>query len=72
MENEGVMRQIDASAWTSNIVVAREKNGGVRMCVNLFFNVKKAILPQRYPSPTMEELPERIAGSTIFSKLDMA
>lgn len=71
MENEGVIERIDASAWTSNIVVARKKNGGLRICVNLS-SVNKAIVPQRYPLPTMEELTERIAGSTLFSKLDLA
>jgi hypothetical protein len=57
--------------WTSNIVVARKKCGGVRVCVNLS-DVNKALVPQRYPLPTMEELTERIAGSTVFSKLDIA
>jgi hypothetical protein len=71
MEREGIIERIDASVWTSNIVVARKKCGGVRVCVNLS-DVNKALVPQRYPLPTMEELTERIAGSTVFSKLDLA
>jgi hypothetical protein len=71
MEHEGVIERIDASAWTSNIVVARKKNGGLRICVNLS-SVNKAIVLQRYPLPTMEKLTERITGSTVFSKLDLA
>ena len=71
MEREGIIERIDASVWTSNIVVARKKCGGARVCVNLS-DVNKALVPQRYPLPTMEELTERIAGSTVFSKLDLA
>ena len=70
MERDGIIERIDASVWTSNIVVARKKNGEVRVCVNLS-DVNKALVPQRYPLPTMEELTERIAGSTVFSKLDL-
>ena len=71
MECDGVIERIDASVWTSNIVVAQKKDGGVRVCVNLS-DVNKALVPQRYPLPTMEELTEQIAGSTVFSKLDLA
>lgn len=71
MERDGVIERIDASVWTSNIVVAHKKGGGVRVCVNLS-DVNKALVPQRYPLPTWPELTERIAGSTVFSKLDLA
>jgi hypothetical protein len=71
MEREGIIERIDASVWTSNIVVVRKKCGGVRVCVNLS-DVNKALVPRRYPLPTMEELTERIAGSTVFSKPDLA
>jgi len=63
MECDGIIERIDASIWTSNIVVARKKNGEIRICVNLsHFN--RALIPERYPLATMEELTERIAGST--------
>jgi hypothetical protein len=55
----------------SNIVVARKKSGGVRVCVNLS-DINKALVPQRYPVSTMEELTEQIAGSTFFTKLVLA
>jgi hypothetical protein len=71
MEREDIIERIDVSVWTSNIVVARKKCGGVRVCVNLS-DVNKALVPQRYPLPTMEELTERLTGSTVFSKLDLA
>jgi hypothetical protein len=71
MERDGVIERISSSVWTSNIVVARKKCGGVRICVNLS-GVNKALVPERYPLPTMEELTETIAGCTVFSKVDLA
>jgi len=44
--------------------------GGMRICVNQS-DVNKALMPQQYPLPTMEELTEQIAGSMVFSKLDL-
>jgi len=70
MEGDGIIERIESSAWTSNIVVARKKDGGVRLCVNLK-DVNKALIPERYPLPTMEELTMKVAGATVFSKIDL-
>ena len=70
LEQEGVIERVDASPWTSNIVTAKKRDGSLRLCVNLS-DVNKAIIPDTYPLPTMDELTERIAGSTVFSKVDL-
>jgi hypothetical protein len=70
MEAEGVIEKIDASPWTSNIVTARKRDGSLRICVNLTA-VNKAIISERFPLPTMEELTAKVAGSTYFSKIDL-
>ena len=70
MEGEGIIERVKSSKWTSNIVVARKKDGGVRLCVNLK-DVNKALVPERYQLPTMEELTMKVAGATVFSKLDL-
>ena len=31
MEGDGIIERVESSAWTSNIVVARKKDGGVRL-----------------------------------------
>ncbi len=67
MEAAGVLERIDASPWTSNILTARKKDGGIRICANLTA-VNKALIPERYPLPTMAELTERLAGSRFSAK----
>ena len=58
MESDGIIERIDTSVWMSNIVVTRKRSGDVRVCVNLSA-ANKALVPQRYPLPTMEELTEK-------------
>ena len=54
----------------TNIETAKKRDGILRLCVNLS-DVNKAIIPDTYPLPTMDELTERIAVSTVFSKVDL-
>lgn len=70
MEAAGVLERIDSSPWTSNILATRKKDGTVRVCANLTA-VNKALIPERFPLPTMDELTARLAGSTVFSKIDL-
>lgn len=61
---------VNASPWVSNLVVARKRGGGLRLCVDLT-DVNKAIIPDKYPLPTAEELTSHFHGSTVFSKMDL-
>ncbi|XP_057713151.1 uncharacterized protein K02A2.6-like [Corythoichthys intestinalis] len=66
----GVIERVDASPWISNLVVARKKTGGLRPCIDLR-QVNKAVIPDKYPLPTSEELSAKFHGSSVFSKLDL-
>lgn len=35
MEADGIIEKIESSAWMSNLVVAKKKDGNIRLCVNL-------------------------------------
>jgi hypothetical protein len=70
LEADGVIERIDASPWTSNIVTAKKRDGSLRLCVNLT-EVNKALIPERYPLPTMAELTEHLSGSMMYSKIDL-
>ena len=52
------------------MVVAHKSNGAIRICVDLI-NVNKAIVPDRYYLPTIDELAEFFAASCVFSKIDL-
>ena len=51
-------------------MVAQKKSGGLWVCVELR-QVNKAIIPDKYPLPTAEELTSLFHGSTVFTKLDL-
>jgi len=70
MEREDIIERIESSTWMSNLVVARKKDGNIRLCVNLE-EVNKAVISTRYPSPTMDELASTLAGAKVFSKIDL-
>ncbi|XP_072169474.1 uncharacterized protein [Diadema setosum] len=48
----------------------RRKNGELRLCIDLK-EVNKAIIPDKYPLPTINELSASFHGAGIFTKLDM-
>ena len=66
----GIIEQVDASPWVPNLVVARKKSGSLRPCIDLR-QVNKAVIPDKFPLPTVEELSAKFYGSTVFSKLDL-
>jgi len=61
LEQEGVIERVDASLWTLKIVTAKKRDSSLRLCVKLS-DVNKAIIPDTYPLPTMDELTELSAG----------
>jgi hypothetical protein len=70
LEASRVIERIDASPWTSNVVAAKKKDGSLRLYVNLTA-VSKALILDRYPLPTMDELTAKLTGSTVFSRIDL-
>ena len=67
LENDKILEKIDSPPWISNLVIVRRKNGEIRLCVDLKC-VNKAVIPDKYPPPTIQELSASFHGSTVFSK----
>lgn len=61
--NAGIIERVDALPWVSNLVVARKKTGGLRPCVDLR-QVNKAVIPDKYPRPTVEKLSAKFPNLT--------
>jgi hypothetical protein len=66
----GLIEKIDASSWISNIVPIRKPDKKLRVCLDLT-DVNRAIIPESYLLPVIEELTCNLAGSTVFSKIDL-
>jgi ribonuclease HI len=69
MLDAGIIAPTRHSAWCSNLVVVRKKNGGIRLCID-FRNLNLACIKDNYPLPNMETLLQRVTGSKIMSMLD--
>ncbi len=70
MVKEGILEPIDTSEWVSNMVVVRKASGGIRICCDLS-DVNQAVVADKYPLPTMDELSSEFAGAKWFSKIDL-
>jgi hypothetical protein len=55
----GIIAQTRHSSWCSNLVVARKKNGKIRLCID-FKNLNIACTKDNYPLPKMETLLQRV------------
>ena len=51
-------------------MIANKADGNIRLCVGLG-TVKKAIMPNSYPLPAIEEISAKLYGFKYFSKLGM-
>ena len=65
-----IIEPINTSPWISNLVIAKKKLGRLHICLDLRA-VNTAIVRDKYPLPTAEELTTHFYGSTVFSKLDL-
>ena len=70
MVDTDLIEKVNASPWISNLVLVRKKDKKLRLCIDLT-SVNKAIIPESYPLPTIDELTCQLSGSTVFSKIDL-
>ncbi|KAL9985304.1 hypothetical protein ACROYT_G007692 [Oculina patagonica] len=56
--------------WVSLVVVVPKQNDEIRFCVDMR-RANEAIIRERYPIPTVDEVLQNLNKSTVFSKLDL-
>ena len=57
------------TSWVSAVVVAPKSEGDIRLCIDMR-KANQAIIHERIPIPTIDEVVENVNGSAMFSKLD--
>ena len=70
LEGDIIERVEGPTIWASSVVVAPKPSGEIRLCGNMR-RANEAIVRERLPIPTVDEVGEELNGSTVFSKLDL-
>ena len=68
---EDIIERVEGpTTWASPVLVAPKPSGEIRLCVDMR-PAKEAIVRERLPIPTVDEVLEQLNRSTVFSKLDL-
>ena len=71
LEQLGIIEKADGPiSWVSPIIDVPKKNGEVRICVDMR-EANQAILREKHPMPTIDELIADLNDFTIFSTLNL-
>ena len=60
-----------SSPYGSPILFVKKKNGGLRMVID-YRALNKLTIKNRYPLPRIDDLFDQLAGSRVFSSLELA
>ena len=70
MEESGIIEP-SRSEWASPIVVARKKDGGIRLCVD-YRKLSASTPMDAYPMPRTDELLDKLGNAKYITTLDLA
>ena len=70
--NLDIIEQVEdtPTEWVSPLVVVPKSNNDIRICVDMR-QANEAVIRERQPIPTIDEILYDLNGSTVFSKLDL-
>lgn len=69
---EGELRPVEQSEWAAPIVIAKKKDGGIRICADFKTTINPHLHPKPFPLPTAEEVFSTLSQGESFTKLDLA
>ena len=72
LTEENIISPVTFSPWAAAIVPVLKPNGSIRICGDYKLTVNRAARLDTYPIPKLEDLFSKLAGSSLFTKLDMS
>ena len=70
MESAGIITRVEEPTdWCAGMVVVPKPNGTVRICVDLT-RLNESVKREQYIMPSVDETLAKMAGASVFSKLD--
>lgn len=69
LRDVGIIKHIRNSSCVSNIVLVRNKNGDIRLCID-FRNLNISSLKDNYGLPNMEAMLQRVTGLELMLMMD--
>ena len=71
MQQKGIIERVyGPTPWVSPLVITPKKNREVRVCMDKRME-NQAIIRERHPMPTVDDLIHTRNGVTVSSKLDL-
>jgi hypothetical protein len=67
----GTLERVKESKWASPLVVARKKDGSVRLCADFKVTLNKVVDTEYYALPLLDDIFASLAGGQVFSVLDL-
>ena len=68
--NNGIITPVtEPTKWVSSLTYPRKSDGTICPCLDSH-DLNKAIIHEHYKAPTLEEISNKLSGTTLFSKLD--
>nr|KYP59232.1 Transposon Ty3-G Gag-Pol polyprotein [Cajanus cajan] len=58
------------SPWGAHILLAKKKDGSMRLCVD-YRQLNKVTIKNKYPLPRIDDLMDQLVGACVFSKIDL-
>ena len=69
MHKEGIIEEC-SNPWLGPAVFVRKKMGDIRICID-YHELNKRTIEDAYPLPRPDEVQDCLAGSAVFSTLDL-
>ncbi|XP_055528889.1 uncharacterized protein K02A2.6-like [Wyeomyia smithii] len=67
-----IITPVDFSEWAAPIVVVKKPGGKVRICADYSTGLNAILEPHHYPLPTPDDIFSKLAGSKIFSVINLS